>query len=126
VAVLVLLAPLVGAPSVHAASLRAGAGKADITPRTGYYLGGWTRQDRVAQGQHTRLWSRALVLQRGDRKVGSRVPEGPVRRIERATFAWRGGPDGLDRPVGRAFVVVQRRVKRRWRTVDSDLGLGML
>jgi hypothetical protein len=49
-----------------------------------------------------------------------------VRRFERATFAWRGGPDGPDRPLGRAFVVVQRRVNRRWRTVDSDLGLGML
>jgi hypothetical protein len=65
----VLLAPLVAAGSAHAASLQAGVGKADITPRTGYYLGGWTRQDRVAQAQHTRLWVRALVLQRGDRKV---------------------------------------------------------
>lgn len=51
-----------------AGGLRAGVGKADVTPRTGYYLGGWTRQDRVAQGQHTRLWTRALVLQRGDRR----------------------------------------------------------
>ena len=50
-------------------SLRAGVGKADITPRTGFYLGGWTRADRTAQGQHTRLFSRALVLERGGRKV---------------------------------------------------------
>jgi hypothetical protein len=50
-------------------TLRAGAGKADITPRTGYYLGGWTRADRIAGGQHTRLQARAIVLQRGDRKV---------------------------------------------------------
>src|SRR5687767_9365594 len=42
-AVLVLLVPLAAAESAHAASLRAGVGKADITPRTGYYLGGWTR-----------------------------------------------------------------------------------
>jgi hypothetical protein len=53
-------------------------------------------------------------------------PRRAVRRFERAELAWRGGPHGLDRPLGRAFVVVQRRVKRRWRTVDSDLGLGML
>ena len=30
-----------------AAPLRAGVGKADITPQLGYYLGGWTRADRV-------------------------------------------------------------------------------
>ena len=84
---LVLLVPLVAAGSAHAAPLRAGVGKADITPRTGYYLGGWTRQDRVAQGQHTRLWARALVLQRGDRKVALvaidlfMVPGGLVKHV---------------------------------------------
>jgi hypothetical protein len=51
------------------APLRAGVGKADIQPQTGYVLGGWTRADRTAQGQHTRLQSRALVLERGPRKV---------------------------------------------------------
>jgi len=86
-AVLVLLAPLAAAQSAHAANLRAGVGKADITPRTGYYLGGWTRQDRVAQGQHTRLWARALVLKRGDRKVALvavdlfMVPGGLVKHV---------------------------------------------
>jgi crotonobetainyl-CoA:carnitine CoA-transferase CaiB-like acyl-CoA transferase len=83
----VLLAPLVAAGSAHGATLQAGVGKADITPRTGYYLGGWTRQDRVAQGQHTRLWSRALVLQRGERKVALvavdlfMVPGGLVKHV---------------------------------------------
>jgi neutral ceramidase len=69
---LVVLASLGGlAAPAQAASpiLRAGAGKADVTPQLGYYLGGWTRADRTAQGQHTRLQSRALVLQSGDRKV---------------------------------------------------------
>jgi neutral ceramidase len=86
-AVLVLLAPLAAAQSAHAANLRAGVGKADITPRTGYYLGGWTRQDRVAQGQHTRLWARAIVLKRGDRKVALvavdlfMVPGGLVKHV---------------------------------------------
>jgi neutral ceramidase len=53
-------------------------------------------------------------------------PKRAVRRFERAELRWRGGPYGLDRPLGRAFVTVQRRVRGRWRTVDSDLGLGML
>jgi hypothetical protein len=52
---------------------------------------------------------------------------GPVRRFERAAFGWRGAPNGLDRPLDRAFVVVQRKRRRGpWRTVDSDLGLGTL
>jgi neutral ceramidase len=52
------------------ARLRAGAGQADITPpQTGYYLGGWTRADRLATGQSTRLYANTLVLQRGTRKV---------------------------------------------------------
>jgi neutral ceramidase len=57
------------AADAAAGELRAGVGKADITPKTGYYLGGWTRADRTAQGQHTRLHSRALVLERDGRKV---------------------------------------------------------
>ena len=64
-----LLAVLFASPAA-AAELRAGAGEADITPpQTGYYLGGWTRADRLAEGQHTRLYARAIVLQRGERKV---------------------------------------------------------
>ena len=87
--VIALLAAVAGwAPAAaSAAGLSAGGGKADITPRTGYYLGGWTRQDRVAQGQHTRLWARALVLQRGERKVALvaidlfMVPGGLVKHV---------------------------------------------
>lgn len=63
-----------GAASAQAAStsgqLRAGAGQADVTPpKTGYFLGGWTRADRLALGQSTRLYANALVLQRGTTKV---------------------------------------------------------
>ena len=62
-------------------------GKADITPQTGYYLGGWTRADRVAKGQHTRLFSRAMVLERGGRKFALvqvdlfMIPGGMVKQI---------------------------------------------
>src|SRR5205814_10553391 len=57
--------------AAHAAAppLRAGAGRADITPPTGYYMMGWVRADAKATGQHTRLWARAIVLQRGGHKV---------------------------------------------------------
>jgi neutral ceramidase len=70
-----------------AAGLTAGVGKADITPRTGYYLGGWTRADRTAHGQHTRLFSRAMVLERNGRKVALAqvdlfmIPGGMVRHV---------------------------------------------
>src|SRR5688500_19136737 len=83
------------APASADAALRAGVGKADITPATGYYLGGWTRADRVAQGQHTRLHSRALVLENRGRKVALvsidlfMVPGGMVRHIGEA-LASRG------------------------------------
>jgi hypothetical protein len=85
---LAFLGTLLLAGSANAAAgLRAGAGKADLTPRTGYYLGGWTRADRVAQGQHTRLYSRAIVLQRGGKKVALvsidlfMVPGGMLKQI---------------------------------------------
>ncbi len=78
IALLVALSSCLAAPAGASAAaggstagqLRAGAGQADITPpRTGYYLGGWTRADRLARGQSTRLYSNALVLQRGRTKV---------------------------------------------------------
>ena len=62
----VLLAP---AAPAGAQPLLAGVGRADITPPTGYALGGYTRLDRTGEGVHTRLGARAIVLQRGDRKV---------------------------------------------------------
>ena len=95
-ALLIVLAVAAPAAAPQApAPLRAGVGKADITPRTGYYLGGWTRADRVAQGQHTRLWARALVLEQGGRKIGLvavdlfMVPGGVVKHVGDA-LAGRG------------------------------------
>ena len=45
---------------------------------------------------------------------------------QRATLAWQGGPQGLDRPVDRAFVTAERRARGRWVHADDDLGLAML
>jgi len=69
-----LLALIAAAPAASAkgtsGQLRAGAGQADITPpKTGYYLGGWTRADRKGLGVSTRLYANTLVLQRGTRKL---------------------------------------------------------
>ena len=89
------LATVLVPASAEAAGLRAGVGKADVTPQTGYYLGGWTRADRVAGGQHTRLFSRAMVLERNGRKVALVqvdlfiVPGGMVKHIGQA-LASRG------------------------------------
>jgi hypothetical protein len=53
-------------------------------------------------------------------------PARPYGRLDRATIAWQGGPQGLDRPVDRAFVTAERRVGKRWVKVDDDLGQAML
>jgi neutral ceramidase len=49
-----------------------------------------------------------------------------TRRLGHVVIGWRGAPQGLDRPLERAFVTVERRQRRRWRRVTSDLGLAML
>src|SRR5436190_2811159 len=51
---------------------------------------------------------------------------GPVQRLQRAAFAWRGGMRGFDRPLDRAFVAIERRARGRWRPVTDDLGLEMI
>jgi hypothetical protein len=55
---------------VPAGALRAGVGRADLTPpKVGYFLGGWTRADRVGRGVSTRLTTSALVLEREGRRI---------------------------------------------------------
>jgi neutral ceramidase len=53
-------------------------------------------------------------------------PRPIYRRLERVSFSWQGGAFGVDRPLDRAFVRIQRLTPRGRRTVDSDLGLGTL
>ena len=68
-AALAMLLVLLAATPAHAAGLTAGAGRADLTPPTGYYGMGYVRSDMVLRGQHTRLFARAIVLERDGRKV---------------------------------------------------------
>jgi hypothetical protein len=44
-------------------------------------------------------------------------------RLARASFSWQGGERGLDRPLDKAFVRIERRAGKRWRQVADDLGL---
>src|SRR3954467_6662571 len=64
-----VLAALAVAAPAQADTLRAGVGRADIQPPTGSYMMGWVRADAKTIGQHTRLFARALVLERDGRKV---------------------------------------------------------
>ncbi|HEV3002319.1 MAG TPA: neutral/alkaline non-lysosomal ceramidase N-terminal domain-containing protein [Solirubrobacteraceae bacterium] len=66
---LLLAAVLAAAAPASAGTLTAGAGRADVTPPTGYYGMGYVRSDMVLRGQHTRLFARALVLERDGRKL---------------------------------------------------------
>ncbi|HEV2062574.1 MAG TPA: neutral/alkaline non-lysosomal ceramidase N-terminal domain-containing protein, partial [Solirubrobacteraceae bacterium] len=67
IATLVVL--LVAPQAAPAGTLTAGAGRADATPPTGYFGMGYVRSDMVLRGQHTRLFFRALVLERDGRKI---------------------------------------------------------
>ncbi len=66
-ALLVLAVP--DAAAAKSPPLRAGVGRADITPPTGYSFGGWTRVDRVGTGVQSRLQASVVVLKSGKRKL---------------------------------------------------------
>ena len=57
------------ASGTAAPTLRVGVGRADITSPAGYYMQGWVRSDAVLRGVHTRIEARAIVLERGGRKL---------------------------------------------------------
>jgi neutral ceramidase len=54
----------------------------------------------------------------------------PAAHLGHTAFGWTGGANGIDRPVDRAFVTIQRAVKRhrrtRWVRVTDDLGMTIL
>jgi hypothetical protein len=82
-------------PGATASQLLVGVGRADITPITGGYKGGWACECARALGQHTRLFARAIVLEQDGRKVAlvaedlSFLPAGMVRDAA-AQLASRG------------------------------------
>jgi hypothetical protein len=53
-------------------------------------------------------------------------PAASYVRLGHAAISWQGGPEGLDRPVDRPFVIAERRVGKRWVPYADDLGLAML
>jgi hypothetical protein len=48
---------------------------------------------------------------------------GTTQRFARARFAWTGAAKGLDMPLGKAFVTVQRLTGGLWRPATDDSGL---
>ena len=64
-----VLLPTGAAARPGAASLMVGVGRADITPITGGYKGGWACTCAKAIGQQERLYARVIVLERGHQKV---------------------------------------------------------
>ena len=76
-------------PASASAALRAGAGRADVTPPPGQYLWGWFRADAVGRGVQTRLFARAIVLEQDGRKVAlvtadlGAVPGGLMQDVAR-------------------------------------------
>ena len=64
----VLVLPATAAPSTSD-GLRAGVGRADLTSPTGYFMQGWVRSDAVLRGVHNRIQARAIVLERGGKKL---------------------------------------------------------
>jgi neutral ceramidase len=92
-AVVSVAAIALGVPASASAALRAGAGRADVTPPPGQYLWGWFRADAVGRGVQTRLFARAIVLQQGGRKVAlvtadlGAMPGGLVQDVARRVAA---------------------------------------
>jgi neutral ceramidase len=57
------------AAQTASAQLRVGVGRADITPVTGVFKGGWSCTCAEAIGQQERLYARAVVIDEGGQKV---------------------------------------------------------
>jgi hypothetical protein len=51
---------------------------------------------------------------------------GAAVRLGHTRFSWDGGANGIDRPVDRAYVTVQRLVGKHWLPVADDLGVQIL
>jgi neutral ceramidase len=54
------------------------------------------------------------------------APPDVVERFDVVRFAWRGGMLGRDRPVGSAFLRLERLDEGTWRTTATDLGRGFV
>jgi hypothetical protein len=53
-------------------------------------------------------------------------PAAVYPRLAHAAISWQGGPDGLDRPVDKPFLIAERQVGSRWVPYADDLGIAML
>jgi neutral ceramidase len=53
-------------------------------------------------------------------------PAESVARFDTISIAWRGSPNGVDRPVDEPFVTLERQVGGQWVASDTDLGLAFI
>ena len=53
-------------------------------------------------------------------------PPASVSRFDTVSIAWTGSGMGVDRPVDKPFVTLERMVRGHWRTSDTDLGLAFI
>src|SRR3954464_6562736 len=94
-ALVIALTCLLPATAASAGTLRAGSGRADVTPPTGYYMMGWVDSRAKPEGVWTRLYARALVLERDGKKIAlvamdaNAVPGGLVAQVAK-NLAKRG------------------------------------
>src|SRR3954469_13650080 len=94
-AVLVLLVTCLLPAVAHAGTLRAGVERADVTPPTGYYMMGWVDSQAKPECVWTRLFARAIVLERDGKKIAlvamdaNAVPGGLVAQVAK-NLAKRG------------------------------------
>jgi hypothetical protein len=51
---------------------------------------------------------------------------GPATRLGHSSFSWTGGANGIDRPVDKPFVTIQRLLRGRWQWAADDLGMQIL
>jgi neutral ceramidase len=60
-----LIVFLLSAASLAGAGLRAGAGRADVTPEGGIWMSGYAARTHPSDGVATRLWAKALAIESG-------------------------------------------------------------
>ena len=53
-------------------------------------------------------------------------PPAAVSRFDSVSIGWAGSEMGVDRPVDQPFVTLERMVRGRWLTSDTDLGLAFI
>ena len=85
------------------------------------------KSDPGPQGNLPKPDTNAVPTLTGDGGSSGAIMQQPAPRVARMTVArvaWNGGADGKDRPLDRAFIILERSSGGMWRAVTSDLSPG--